>query len=238
MAIAVFMRHGHYPQPQGVPSAHLPYRLSESGAEQAQAGALSLAHWLSQQDTSLDPVIDSSHLPRARQTAEIVARTLAQEWGQRTEVRQYEALAERSVGAFANLSVSKIEQILVEEMGLPSPPPGWKRDPNYRLPVVGAESLLESGKRILDHVAERLSPDRSAKLFVGHGGAFRLAAALGAALPMNEVNQLSMHYGGWVAFQASPANAGSLDLKKIGGAWKVRALSSHQPQMTTQGALD
>lgn len=221
--IAALLRHGAYRQLADTPSAHQPFGLTARGARQAAEAAELLADTLAERRWQLDPVIDSSRLLRAWQTARAIADRLA--GAQRVE--QFDALAERSVGIAANLSVAQIEQVLAEDPRYPAPPPGWKADSHYCLPLPGAESLLQAGRRVADHLAARMRAlaseggrDRSVdrvKLFVGHGAAFRHAAHHLGALALDEVAALSMYHARPVFLEV-----GDDRWHPIAGNWKPR----------------
>lgn len=217
---AVLMRHADYEQPQGVPSAWLPHPLTERGFEQARRVAPDLLEFCASQGRELDHRIDSSALLRAWQTATEIARGL----GAGYRVVETAELAERGVGAAANLSVAEIEAVLAKDPRFEVPAPGWKSSGDYRLPLLGAESLRDAGLRVASYVqrscAEMQASGRGARvrLFVGHGAAIRWAAVALGALEETRVPGLSMHHCGWVALQRRGAS-----WSQIGGAWKLRS---------------
>jgi hypothetical protein len=65
--IAAFVRHGHYHQPEGVPSAHCPHPLTERGLTQAREAVDLLWSTASSEGWSIHSVIDSSRMLRAWQ---------------------------------------------------------------------------------------------------------------------------------------------------------------------------
>ena len=75
-AFAVLLRHGHYEQPEGVPSAWLPHPLTARGREQAASAIELVRACLEDAGVALAPTIYCSSLLRAFETAQIVARTL------------------------------------------------------------------------------------------------------------------------------------------------------------------
>src|SRR5690606_36817225 len=118
----------------------LPHPLSERGIEQARSLGDSLHDEARRLGLMLDPVLDCSVLLRARQTAELAADTLDRvEEDQRFSVAEFAELAERSVGAAANLTIEAIEAALRVDPRHPELPAGWKAHPRYRLPVPGSE---------------------------------------------------------------------------------------------------
>ena len=232
--VIILMRHAAYQQPDGVPSAHLPYPLTNAGLEQARLGALEVAQLAREHKWSLDPIIDCSTLLRAWQTAEIVADALREQSNDQVLVDSFDALAERSLGAVANLTVDEIGRIVEGDPRFAPLPEGWKRDSGFRLPFPGCESLIEAGQRVAKHLGSRLAEMRSvpdgvtAKIFVGHGGSIRHAALEMGALSESDVASLSMHYARPVCLIAASNDA----WRHIAGDWKVRQPQAPQPSCT------
>ena len=220
------IRHGEYAQPAGVPSAHLPYALTASGREQAVAAAGAVLDFAARAGLQLHPIIDCSRLRRAWETATLLARSLTERTGQQVSCQEFEALAERSVGAVANLTVESIEAILREDPRYSLPPRGWKRDPDYRLPFQGCETLVEAGARVARHLlrtAATLSGQTAElKLLVGHGGAFRHAARELGLLSASQVSSLSMGHAAPLYFDVERFANGADHFVHIAGAWRPR----------------
>ena len=228
--IAALCRHGVYAQPADTPSAHLLYPLTPEGEAQAAALGQELRALAQQHGWRIHPVIDSSPLQRAYQTASIAARALSQAAGAGSfEVQEYDALMERSVGAAANLTVSQIEALVTQDPRYGTPPPKWKSTSAYRLPFPGAESLLEAGKRCAAHLRARSEALRASggetilKVFVGHGAAFRHAAAALGAMPLTDVAKLSMHYARPVCLAVPERGAAQEAWSSAAGEWKKRS---------------
>ncbi|WP_158972030.1 histidine phosphatase family protein [Chachezhania sediminis] len=217
-ARAAFLRHGAYAQAKGAPSAWQPYPLTDEGRGHAADGGGELARYLGDGGLSLDPVIHCSTLLRAWQTAEIVADTLVAAGLDVTEIRQTDALTERSVGSAANLTLEQIEAVLAADPRFGPPPAGWKADPDYCLPLPGAESLAEAGRRVADHVRGTVSHASCVTLYVGHGAAFRHASCHLGALTAAEVPLLSMFHGRPVVLEDHPSG----QWRHAGGEWKQR----------------
>lgn len=198
--IAAFLRHGEYEQPKDVPSAWLPYPLTAKGLSQAREAARDMLNTVNEHQWRLEPVIDSSQLLRGWQTAATIAEEADQAGTGGLSVDAYDALAERSVGAAANLTVGAIERLVAADPRYDAPPKGWKSDSDYRLPLQGAESLMEAGRRVARHVEKRMAAlaetadENTLKLFVGHGAAFRHAAVHLGVLSADDVGQLSMYH--------------------------------------------
>ena len=79
-------------------------------------------------------------------------------------------------------------------------PEGWRRMPEFRLPVQGSESLMQAGARTATRVATSLDsipaadPRDLMRLFVAHSGCLRHAAVQLGALDVRVVPGLSMDF--------------------------------------------
>lgn len=238
--IAALCRHGIYEQPDGVPSAHLPHPLTQEGRAQAAAFADELVTLCETRGWTLCPVLDSSPLLRAFETASVASEALSKRLDRPFSVEEFAALTERCVGAAANLTVDAIEAIVTRDPRFATPPAGWKSSSDYRLPFVGAESLLEAGARCADHLRMRTEPLREApdddtilKVFVGHGAAFRHAAVHVGALALEDLPRLSMHHARPVCLatrETSPWNT-------VAGAWKLRGQQAGAQSQHPSGRL-
>jgi len=118
-------------------------------------------------------------------------------------------------------------KIIHDDPRYPELPQNWKSNSEYRLPLQGAESLLEAGKRVAEHLNRRLSeiPDDGVdrlKLFVGHGAAFRHAAFHLGLMEYDDIARLSMFHGRPVFVELLQDGRWS----HITGDWKVRAINS------------
>lgn len=225
--VLALIRHGEYAQPAGVPSAHLPYGLTVSGREQAGNAAGAVLDFAGRSGLQLHPIIDCSRLRRAWETATLLARGLTEQTGRQFSCQEFDDLAERSVGAAANLSVEAIEAILREDPRYSQPASGWKRDPDYRLPFQGCETLAEAGARVARHLtrtAATLDMETPVlKLLVGHGGAFRHAACELGILSPTQVASLSMGYGIPLYFEVERLQDGADRFVHIAGDWRRRS---------------
>jgi 2,3-bisphosphoglycerate-dependent phosphoglycerate mutase len=224
--IAALIRHGDYRQRPNTPSAHQPYPLNAEGAAQA-AGAAAAIHAEAQAQgwRIIDP-IDSSQLLRAWQTADIIGRSLTPD--REPPIESFDALAERGLGSAANLNLDEIAEALRDDPRYPEPPPNWKADSHYRLPLQGAESLLEAGARVAAHLEGRMQALRgrvngdSLKLFVGHGAAFRHAAYRLGVLQFEDIARLSMYHATPVYLELRADGT----WHQVAGEWKLRTRHS------------
>ena len=225
--IAALIRHGDYQQLPDTPSAHQPWPLTSQGETQAREGAQCLHDMVSRNGWTLEPIIDSSRLLRAWQTATVFAGRLAELSSFTPVIESYDALAERGVGCLANLTIAQIEDVLRQDPRVSSPPAGWKADSHYRLPLQGAESLLEAGERVAAHLLQSMSSlpsdasDR-VKVFIGHGAAFRHAACHLGVLAFEQLRQLSMFHCQPVMLEYLPDGS----WRHVEGDWKVRDLQN------------
>jgi len=222
--IIAFVRHGEYLQPSGVPSAHLPYPLTPEGEAQAENVAQQLLDIASKEHWQIHPTIDSSYPLRGWQTASIIAKSLEKQGIKNITVECFEELAERGLGSAANLTVDEIERIIETDPRYDPLPVGWKSDSHFRLPLQGAESLMQAGERVMLHVSKRVdclekqvSRD-TIKIFVGHGAAFRHAAVHMGLLTTEEAVALSMYHCHPLFFE----HLNNSKWKHIGGDWKIR----------------
>ena len=229
--IAAIVRHGAYRQLPDTPSAHQPFPLIAAGEQQAREAAAGLRSLLAERQLSLFPQVDSSHLLRAWQTAQIMLQELTDLFPQPPGLNGFDELAERSVGSAANLSIARIEAVVREDPRYPELPPDWKSDSRFRLPLQGAESLLQAGERVAAHLRTRMSAlaetarADTLKLFVGHGAAFRHAAYHLGVLAYDDIKRLSMHHARPVLLEYRPEGP----WRHVGGEWKMRGENTRDP---------
>lgn len=218
------VRHGAYQQPRHVPSAHLPHPLTAEGIAQSRAAAGMLQDAARERDAELESVIDCSSLLRAWQTARVLAAALAEAVGRAFRLEETAALAERGLGAAANLTMEEIAAAVAADPRHPPLPDDWKSRPDFVLPFLGAESLLQAGERTARWIADRcegLARDSAAprmKVFVGHGASLRWAAVRLGALDAAEAPRLSMFCGRPVILEREPTGR----FRHVAGEWKVR----------------
>lgn len=211
------LRHGAYEQWAGVPSARQPWALTAEGQAQARSGAALLDAMLRNHDLALAPVIHVSRQLRAWQTADILADELRALGHQITDLHQTSALAERGLGSAANLTVAQVEAALAADPRHDAPPPGWKSDSDYCLPLEGAESLMMAGARVAHHLEQTGRPG-AVTVHVGHGASFRHACHHLGLLSRAEIARFSM-------FHARPSlicHETDGTWRHFAGAWKVR----------------
>lgn len=213
--VAALIRHGHYHQPPDTPSAFLPHPLTELGFQQARDCAPAIADWAASNGLKIHPVIDTSRMLRAWQTGHEIAAALSGAF----TVTEHEALAERSVGAAANLNLSQIDAIIAADPRFQPLPEYWKAQADFRLPFQGAETLREAGARATAHFEQCMNnlTAGTLKLFIGHGAAFRYAAVKLGVLTEAEAPRLSMYH-------CRPVYLERIDgqWRHAGGEWKVR----------------
>lgn len=229
--IFALSRHGDYEQPEHVPSAWLLHPLTPKGEEQARALGQKFNEDATSAGWRVDPRWDSSVLLRAYQTVTLAAETwTAQRSGIQERVpyvQTTQELVERSVGSAANLTVGQIEDILDRDPRFDRPKPGWKSIPSFRLPVPGAESLLEAGLRVAQYLrqsardlARQSSEDTPiVRMVVGHGASLRWAAHSLGVLSMQEAKGCSMYHAQSVYIERRSED----DWRHIGGEWKPRS---------------
>ena len=222
--IAALIRHGDYHQLADTPSAHQPFPLNRLGLAQAARAAQILRDEIDRHGWELLPSIDSSRMLRAWQTARIIADGLADLLPAAASLEEFDALAERGLGCAANLTVEQIHGILQQDPRHTEPPSNWKADSEYRLPLQGAESLLEAGARVAGHLSNRMAamPGEGLKLFVGHGAAFRHAAYHLGIIEFDQIAKLSMFHARPVFLQYQRPGV----WRQVAGEWKVRDKNS------------
>ncbi len=222
--IAALIRHGEYGQQADTPSAHQPFALTVQGKTDVRNEVDSFAVLLDEHSWAVADRIDSSHMLRAWQTAMIFVERLYQHEMPSMLIDSHDALAERAVGAVANMTIQQIEKVIVEDPRYEEPPQDWKSESYYCLPFQGAESLMLAGERVAAHLHQQMQKLRAearvdtVKLFVGHGAAFRHAAFHLGILEFEQLAQLSMFHARPVLFEYLDDDS----WRHIGGDWKVR----------------
>lgn len=221
-ATCALIRHGAYHQLKNTPSALQPFPLTLEGEQEVRRQARLFGEWLQTSGYKLDPVVDASSLLRAWQTADIYIKELGAFFAGVPTIISYPELCERSVGAVANLPIAEIERILALDPRFDNAPEGWKSDSHYRLPFDGAESLIDAGQRVADHICAwqanvSKSGSQTIKLIVGHGASIRHAAFHLNVIKFCDIRRLSMHYGHPVVLEFVGDKA-----TKLFGDWKQR----------------
>lgn len=198
-ALIAFIRHGEYAQLPNTPSALQPFALTEEGKVQARNCATTLQEAAQYLNVPINSTIYCSTSLRAWQTASEIAQQLPLA---DVQIEQTDELCERSVGALANLTIEQIEQAIFDDPRFPALPQNWKSDSDFRLPVKGAESLLDSGRRVASYVQHKVQVNStSLTCFVGHGASIRHAAYQMGILSFNEIAKLSMYHAQPVIFK-------------------------------------
>ncbi|MCG8670313.1 MAG: histidine phosphatase family protein [Pseudomonadales bacterium] len=223
--LVAIIRHAHYNQLLDTPSAHQPFPITANGEAEATEASQELKAFIEENQLTLCPSIDSSQLLRAWQTAKILSDCLQDCFTQAPSITCYDDLAERSVGSAANLTVKTIEEIIAGDPRYDNLPPNWKSNSHFKLPLQGAESLLEAGERVAKHLVKQANDlkanvqEDTLKLVVGHGAAFRHAAHHMGILDLDRVAQLSMYHARPVFLELSDDGQWS----HVAGEWKVRS---------------
>ncbi len=168
MALWLLVRHGETEwNSEGRMQGHTPTGLSETGLLQAQLLAERL------KDTELD-AIHCSDLPRARDTAEMIAT------GRGIQVHPTSDLRERSYGRWEGMTRQEIRDEYPEEYAR------WRQGTEQFSPPDG-ESLIDVLARQLGltgMLRETYPGDQTIAL-VGHGGAFLTLAVSMLGVPMS-----------------------------------------------------
>lgn len=212
-----FLRHGAYHQRADVPSARQPFALTDEGLAQASAGGKALAQMLSNRGLRPAPVVWCSRQLRAWQTAEAVVAQLRAHGFAIETLTETSALAERGLGAAANLRIAEIEAVLQGDPRYAPPPPGWKSDSDYCLPLEGAESLMQAGRRVADHLQAKATPGL-VTVHIGHGASFRHGCHLLGLLSRDQIARLSMYHARPLLF----CHEENANWSHLAGDWKVR----------------
>lgn len=216
IAIAL-IRHGNYHQRANTPSAHQPWSLNDEGRQQARDCAAHLTHLAHELNLSIHSQWFSSPLARAHETALILNETLQTN----AEIIISDSLMERGLGAANNLTIEEIESCLQRLQLLEETPSDWKSNSHFRLPLPGAESLIEAGIRVATQLVEIASdPDMHDVLVpvIGHGAAFRHAAYHLGAMEFDDIKRYSMHFAQPVIIRQTSAGGWA----HCAGEWKVR----------------
>lgn len=230
--IAALIRHGDYHQLADTPSAHQPFPLTAKGKQQARHAANIISRDIQEHGWMLCPELDCSQLLRAWQTADIlrqefISLSLATDQQQPFCLSSFDNLAERGLGSAANLTTTQIKQVIEDDLRFTSLPKNWKSHSHYRLPLQGAESLMDAGQRVAGHITERMlrfaeTDEDTVVVFVGHGAAFRHAAYHLGVLGFDQIAQLSMYHAKPVYLERYAGG----QWKHVAGEWKVRKAST------------
>ena len=225
--IAVFIRHAAYHQLPNTPSALQPFALTKEGVIQSEQAATEMHQFISQQQWHVVSEIHTSSALRAWQTAQIFKEQLQDLMQSTAQLKSFDVLAERSVGSAANLTINQIEQVIQDDPRYEALPHNWKANSHYKLPFIGAESLLEAGQRVATHLIQQMqqltrSGSDMVQVFVGHGASFRHAAYTLGLLNEAQITTLSMYHAKPIYFEYLPNGK----WQHIAGDWKVRAKQS------------
>jgi 2,3-bisphosphoglycerate-dependent phosphoglycerate mutase len=230
--VAGLVRHGHFDRPEQLASAHLSLPLSATGREQAREAAGPILQFCEDLELEIDSRIEASQLLRAWETAVVLAEELERRTGRSFVVEERNELLERGLGSCANLRFDEIEARLSQDPRLGPLPEDWRRLPEFRLPVPGAESLMMAGARTAARIAASLrsipadDPRDVLRLFVAHGGCLRHAAVQLGTIDLRHVTTLTMEHAQAVLVE-SDGRGGWL---QVAGEWKKRLPTRGAPQ--------
>jgi 2,3-bisphosphoglycerate-dependent phosphoglycerate mutase len=220
--VAGLVRHGHFSRPEETASAHRVLPLSDEGRAQARAGADAILMLCQKQNLELDTTIEVSQLLRAWETGTTLADRFSEKLGISFDVTEHDEIIERGIGSCANLRFDEIEAVLALDPRLDPLPAGWRRMPEFRLPVQGAESLMQAGARTGAHIAASVEsipdddPRDLLRLFVAHSGCLRHAAVHLGVVEISEVSGLSMDFCQTILIEKSESNG----WERKAGDWK------------------
>ena len=218
------VRHGHYHQAPGVPSAHLPHGLTGKGRQQASALTPVLDAFVAKYQVALHSTIYCSTLRRAYETALLAAQASSTA----LNIEQDSRLCERSLGSAANLDVATIEAIVAEDPRGFVLPANWKSSREVALPLPGAESLGQAGARVAAYIQQTCAAishrqtEPELVVFIGHGASMRHAAVELGVLRVDQAVTWSMHH-------ATPVFLQRHDWQRwehIEGNWKERVAAT------------
>lgn len=223
-----FIRHGDYHQQEGAPSALQPHPLTDKGEHQAREGAREVLALCATHGWRPERVLHASSLLRAWQTARLMGEALGAAQSQSSDdgdthdftQQSHDVLWERQLGSAANLTTQQIARIARLDPRVGELPPDWKSSSRYRLPLPGAESLMQAGERVAAFVRALPPPatNEAVTLVIGHGAAFRHAAHLLGVLEFEQIARLSMYHARPVILQESATG----QWQHVAGDWKVR----------------
>ena len=222
--IAAIIRHAEYQQLMDTPSALQPFALTQKGIEQSLQSAADIQSFVQRNNWQLVSNIHTSSLLRAWQTATLFGQQLQDSFSEVVQITSVGALAERSVGSVANLTIKQIEQVVEQDPRFDALPANWKADSHFRLPLIGAESLMQAGSRVAEHITQSMAKlpitdGDQVKLFFGHGAAFRHAAHQLGVMSFHKIAVLSMYHVSPIYIEYFEDGT----WQHIAGEWKVRA---------------
>lgn len=231
------IRHADYHQQIDTPSALQPFPLTRRGERQAREGAEEVLTLCQAHGWQPSSTVHASSLLRAWQTAQVMNEVMGDRTGREFSLMAHDALWERSLGSAANLTTAQIAEAVRHDPRVDFLPADWKSNSHFRLPLPGAESLMQAGQRVADFMASlpasssaaasastsALTSGTTLTLIVGHGAALRHAAHLLGVLDFDQIAGLSMHHARPVVIEETPSGP----WRHVAGEWKVR--QRHEP---------
>jgi len=225
--VAGLIRHGHFDRPDATASAHRVTPLSDRGREQARAAVETILMLCRDETLELDTTIEVSQLLRAWETGTILAEALGERTGETFAIEERDEIIERGIGSCTNLRFDEIEAVLAQDPRLEPLPTGWRRMPEFRLPVQGAESLMQAGARTAKRIEASVDaipdddPRDLLRLFVAHSGCLRHAAVHLGAVDVDDVSGLSMDFCQTILIEKTVGG-----WKQTAGRWKRHVSAS------------
>ena len=231
------IRHADYHQQIDTPSALQPFPLTRRGERQAREGAEEVLALCQAHGWQPASTVHASSLLRAWQTAQVMNEVMGDRTRREFSLMAHDALWERSLGSAANLTTAQIAEAVRHDPRVDFLPADWKSNSHFRLPLPGAESLMQAGQRVADFIASlsaspsapasaptsTLTSSATLTLIVGHGAALRHAAYLLGVLDFDQIAGLSMHHARPVVIEQAPSGS----WRHVAGEWKVR--QRHEP---------
>jgi len=231
------IRHADYHQQIDTPSALQPFPLTRRGERQAGEGAEEVLTLCQAHGWQPASTVHASSLLRAWQTAQVMNEVMGDRTEREFSLMAHDSLWERSLGSAANLTTAQIAEAVRHDPRVDFLPADWKSNSHFRLPLPGAESLMQAGQRVADFIASlpasssasasapSSTPTSGASLtlVVGHGAALRHAAHLLGVLDFDQIAGLSMHHARPVVIEETPSGS----WRHVAGEWKVR--QRHEP---------
>ncbi|WP_111979216.1 histidine phosphatase family protein [Algibacillus agarilyticus] len=221
---ALFICHTESDLLPNAPEGQQPFSLTHNGVRSAKQLVKKVDSLSEQLNCRIAHYIDSSQTLAAWQTADAIAEILSLNHGHEYKTDAFDALSNASLGALANLSFDDIEDVVRHDPRFPALPDDWRINGCYRLPVQGAESPMDAGKRLIKHVHQRLTAlaetaeQATIKIFVSHDKVLRHAMCELGLLKQPDIHNVKFLPGNLLV---TPFEAGCCGAIIEGGWHKV-----------------